>query len=40
MRDPTTWYVEGDGAYVIVNNSAGGVVQISNKNDTTWIRPF
>lgn len=39
-NDPATAHVNSDGSYVVVNNSDGTVVQVSNKNDPNWKVPW
>jgi Colicin E5 ribonuclease domain len=39
-NDPATAYVNGDGSYVVINNMDGTVVQLSDKNDPDWKKPW
>jgi hypothetical protein len=38
--DPATAYERGDGSYVIRNDVDGTVVQVSDRNDPGWQKPF
>jgi hypothetical protein len=39
-NDPATAYVNADGSYVVINNTDGTVVQLSDRNDPDWKKPW
>ena len=40
LNDPATGYVAKDGSYIVRNDNTGQIVQVSNKNDSTWKAPW
>jgi len=38
--DPATWFIRGDGHYVVINDIDNTVVQISDRNKVDWQSPF
>lgn len=39
-NQPATAYLQADGHYAIRNDITGDIVQISDRFDPNWIRPF
>ena len=39
LDEPATVFVRSDGSYVVRNDLTGDIVQISNRNDPTWVSP-
>lgn len=40
LNDPATAYYSSSGGYVVRNNVAGQIAQISNRYDPNWIAPW
>ncbi|WP_434597420.1 hypothetical protein M1D58_16035 [Pseudomonas sp. R4-76] len=40
LNDPATGYVTKDGSYVVRNDRAGAIAQVSDRNDKNWIAPW
>lgn len=40
LNDPATGYIAKDGSYVVRNDRAGAIVQVSNKNCPEWVAPW
>ncbi|WP_185753890.1 colicin E5-related ribonuclease, partial [Pseudomonas marginalis] len=40
LNDPATGYVAKDGSYVVRNDRTGAIVQVSDKNDKSWVAPW
>lgn len=40
LNDPATAYIAKDGSYVVRNDRTGAIVQVSDRNDKSWVAPW